>query len=122
MQIAARLAARKPSLLVALFWWLATALVGALVSIAAWNFVTDLMARYPVLGLGDDGADRGLSAGAGADVPCARWRHLAGWRGWTGCATTPAEALAQEDLSGGTGRDGPAWCGCTRARGHPLGP
>lgn len=52
MQIAARLAARKPSKLVRLFWWLATALVGALVSIAAWNFITDLIARYPLLGWG----------------------------------------------------------------------
>ncbi len=52
MQIAARLAARKPSKLVRLFWWLATALVGALVSLAAWNFITDLIARYPLLGWG----------------------------------------------------------------------
>ena len=39
MQIAARLAARKPSKLVRLFWWLLSTLIGALVSIAAWNFV-----------------------------------------------------------------------------------
>lgn len=50
MQIAARLAARKPSRLVRLFWALAGALVTALVSIAAWTFVTDLMARYPLMG------------------------------------------------------------------------
>ncbi|HBB84710.1 MAG TPA: TIGR01620 family protein, partial [Sulfitobacter sp.] len=50
MQIAARLAARKPSRLVRMFWALAGALVTALVSIAAWTFVTDLMARYPLLG------------------------------------------------------------------------
>ncbi|MFT6675119.1 MAG: putative membrane protein [Sulfitobacter sp.] len=50
MQIAARLAARKPSLLGRLFWGLAAALIGALVSIAAWNFVTNLMAQYPLLG------------------------------------------------------------------------
>ena len=50
MQIAARLAARKPSLLMRLFWALGGALVGALVSIAAWNFVTNLIARYPLLG------------------------------------------------------------------------
>lgn len=50
MQIAARLAARKPSRLTRLFWALAVALIGALVSIAAWTFVTDLMARYPLLG------------------------------------------------------------------------
>ena len=51
MQIAARLAARKPSKLVRLFWWLLTALIGALVSIAAWNFITGLMANYPLTGL-----------------------------------------------------------------------
>lgn len=50
MQIAARLAARRPSRLVRLFWGLAGALVTALVSIAAWTFVVDLMARYPLLG------------------------------------------------------------------------
>ena len=52
MQLAARLAAHKPSRLVRLFWWLLTALVGAVVSIAAWRFVADLMASYPLLGLG----------------------------------------------------------------------
>lgn len=50
MQVAARLAARKPSLLGRLFWWLAGALVGAMVSITAWSFVMDLLARYPLLG------------------------------------------------------------------------
>ncbi len=50
MQIAARLAARKPSLLSRVFWWLAGALVGAMVSVAAWSFVTGLMVRYPLLG------------------------------------------------------------------------
>jgi len=52
MQIAARLAARKPSRLTQLFWALATALIGALVSITAWRFITDLIARYPLVGLG----------------------------------------------------------------------
>lgn len=50
MQVAARLAARKPSRLVRLFWGLLVALVGAVISIAAWNFVNDLMVRVPVLG------------------------------------------------------------------------
>ncbi|KIN61858.1 DUF697 domain containing protein [Sulfitobacter noctilucicola] len=50
MQVAATLAARKPSRLVRLFWALAGTLVGAMVSIAAWRFVTDLITRYPVLG------------------------------------------------------------------------
>ncbi|MFK7837727.1 MAG: YcjF family protein [Sulfitobacter sp.] len=52
MQVAARLASRKPSRLVRAFWWLATTLVGAVVSIAAWRFVTDLIASYPLLGWG----------------------------------------------------------------------
>jgi putative membrane protein len=50
MQIAASLAARKPSRLVRTFWWLASTLIGAIVSIAAWNFVADLMVRAPLLG------------------------------------------------------------------------
>jgi putative membrane protein len=50
MQIAAKLAARKPSQLIRAFWWLASTLIGAVVSITAWNFVTDLMARAPILG------------------------------------------------------------------------
>ncbi|QFT57541.1 hypothetical protein FIU94_01785 [Sulfitobacter sp. THAF37] len=50
MQIAAQLAARRPSRLVGLFWWLATALVGAVVSIAAWSFIAGLMAQYPLVG------------------------------------------------------------------------
>ena len=50
MQVAATLAARKPSLLGRLFWWLLTALIGAVVSIAAWNFVLNLLATYPLLG------------------------------------------------------------------------
>ncbi len=51
MQVAARLATRKPSKLVRLFWGLLTVMIGALVSIAAWNFVTGLLASYPVLGM-----------------------------------------------------------------------
>ncbi|MGB5863477.1 MAG: TIGR01620 family protein [Sulfitobacter sp.] len=52
MQIAARLAARRPSRLTRLFWSLAVALIAAVASVAAWTFVTDLMARYPVVGTG----------------------------------------------------------------------
>lgn len=50
MQAAAKLAARRPSRLVRVFWGLAAALVGALVSIATWNFITDMMARAPLVG------------------------------------------------------------------------
>lgn len=50
MQRAARLAARKPSTLSRWFWGLALALIGAAVSVAAWDFATSLVARAPILG------------------------------------------------------------------------
>lgn len=51
MQMAARLGARKPSRLTRAFWALAGSLIAALVSLAAWSFITDLMARYPLVGI-----------------------------------------------------------------------
>ncbi len=50
MQIAARIAARKPSRLGRLFWGLLVAVLGAVLSVAAWDFVTGLIARMPILG------------------------------------------------------------------------
>ncbi|MHA6263605.1 YcjF family protein [Arenibacterium sp. CAU 1754] len=50
MQVAARIGARKPSRLARWFWGLAVALIGAVVSVAAWDFATGLLARSPVLG------------------------------------------------------------------------
>ena len=50
MQIAARLAARKPSRLARWFWALAAALLGFVASVAAWDFVTGMLSRNPVLG------------------------------------------------------------------------
>ena len=50
MQGAARLAARKPSVLSRWFWGLALAVVGAVVSVAAWDFATALLNRSPILG------------------------------------------------------------------------
>lgn len=50
MQVAATVAARRRSPLGRAFWWLATALIGAVVSIAAWQFVTGLMTRAPLVG------------------------------------------------------------------------
>lgn len=52
MTTAAALAARRPSRLARWFWRLAGALVAAILSIAAWDFVTALLARHPVLGWG----------------------------------------------------------------------
>lgn len=50
MQTAARLAAHRPSRLVRWFWGLLVSLVAAIVSLAAWDFATGLVARAPVLG------------------------------------------------------------------------
>ena len=50
MQAAARVAARRPSRLARWFWGLAAALLGAVISVASWDFITGLMDRVPVLG------------------------------------------------------------------------
>jgi putative membrane protein len=50
MQTAALLAARKPSALARAFWALLLALLGAVISVAAWDFATDLVARSAPLG------------------------------------------------------------------------
>ncbi|MGH1466283.1 MAG: YcjF family protein [Cognatishimia sp.] len=50
MQTAVQFAARGPSRLSRWFWGLLIALLGAIVSVAAWNFVIGLMQSYPMLG------------------------------------------------------------------------
>ena len=50
MQTVATLAARRPSRLARLFWGLLLAILGAVVSVAAWDFVTGLIERAPILG------------------------------------------------------------------------
>lgn len=50
MQTLATLAAGKPSRLARWFWSLLVALVGFVASVAAWDFVTGLIERNPVLG------------------------------------------------------------------------
>jgi putative membrane protein len=52
MQTIAVLAARKPSLLGRIFWGALVALVGAVVSVAAWDFAIGLITRNAVLGYG----------------------------------------------------------------------
>ncbi|MEM9577739.1 MAG: TIGR01620 family protein [Pseudomonadota bacterium] len=52
MQRAAQLAARKPSRLLQWFFGLGAGLIGAVASVAAWDFVTGLVVRNPVLGWG----------------------------------------------------------------------
>jgi putative membrane protein len=51
MQSAAKMMARKPSFLGRLFWSVTLALLGAVISIAAWDFAAGLIARWPILGL-----------------------------------------------------------------------
>lgn len=50
MQSAARIAGRKPSLLARLFWSLLGAILTAVLSMAAWDFVNGWIARAPILG------------------------------------------------------------------------
>ncbi|MEP5155387.1 TIGR01620 family protein [Planktotalea sp.] len=50
MQTVATLTARQPSRLVKWFWGLLLSLLGFAVSLAAWDFVTGLITRIPVLG------------------------------------------------------------------------
>ena len=50
MQTAAALAARRPSRLARLFWWIAGTLLGISVSLATWDFASGLVARMPLLG------------------------------------------------------------------------
>jgi len=50
MQQVAALATRRPSRLARWFWTVMVALVGFVVSLAAWDYVTGLLARSPILG------------------------------------------------------------------------
>ena len=52
MQMAATLAARRPSRLARWFWGLLLSVLAAIVSISAWNFVQSLLTQYPLLGMG----------------------------------------------------------------------
>ena len=50
MQMAARVAGRKPSRLARWFWGLALSVLTAIASVAAWDFATGLVQRAPLLG------------------------------------------------------------------------
>lgn len=55
MQAVAALGARRPSRLARLFWGLLLTILGAVVSVAAWDFVIGLIERAPILGYGVTG-------------------------------------------------------------------
>ncbi|UWQ29548.1 YcjF family protein [Leisingera sp. M523] len=50
MEQTARIAARRPSRLARWFWALLAAVIGAIASVAAWDFAAGLIARVPLLG------------------------------------------------------------------------
>lgn len=50
MLAAGRVATRRPSRLSRWFWGLLGALLGALISVSVWNFISGIVARSPVLG------------------------------------------------------------------------
>lgn len=50
MQAAIQFAARRPSRLARWFWTIVTALISTMVSLAAWNYATSLVASHPLLG------------------------------------------------------------------------
>ncbi|MEO1306395.1 MAG: hypothetical protein AAFV38_00305, partial [Pseudomonadota bacterium] len=50
MQTLATLAARPPSRLAKLFWGALTGLIGVMISVAAWDFVWNLLQRNTILG------------------------------------------------------------------------
>ncbi|MDC0738231.1 TIGR01620 family protein [Cognatishimia sp. SS12] len=52
MQQIAQIAAKPPSRLARWFWGLLAALLTTVISLMAWQFATDLLARYPLLGMG----------------------------------------------------------------------
>ncbi len=50
MQAAAQVVTHTPSRLVRWFWGLLVGLIGAVISVSAWDFATNLIARNPILG------------------------------------------------------------------------
>lgn len=98
MQMAARMAARKPSRLARLFWSLTGALLVAVVSAAAWDFVTGWIERQPVVGW----AFTGLIAAFVAVLLGVALRELAALRRLTridGLRHAAAQAQETQDLN-----------------------
>ncbi len=99
MQAVAGFAARKPSRLGRWFWGLALALVSFWASVAAWQFVTGLMERQPLLGL----TASLLVAAFVAVLLIIALREAAAFarlRRVDGLHAATAEAVARDDLVG----------------------
>ena len=97
MQMAARVAARGPSRLARLFWGLAGAILVAVLSAAAWDFVMRWIQQAPVLGW----AFTGLLGAFVLTLSVIALRELAALRRLTrldGLRHDAAQALEQDDL------------------------
>lgn len=97
MQQVAALAARKPSAFARWFWTFLLGLVGFVASLAAWDYVTGLLARSPVLG----GIASVLVAGLLLVMLALGLRELAAFsrlRRLDGIHKTAEAALAEHDL------------------------
>jgi putative membrane protein len=119
MQQVAALAARKPSKIAKWFWSFLLGLVGFVVSLAAWDYVTGLLARSPILG----GIATVLIAGLLIVLMGLALRELAAFsrlRRLDGIHKAAAAALAHHDLAQArvavaqlnalyAGRDDTAW-------------
>ncbi|WP_299850283.1 YcjF family protein [uncultured Roseovarius sp.] len=98
MQAAAALAARRPSRLARWFWSLLLTLLGVVVSVAAWDFVTGLLARSPLLGW----SVTGLLAVLGLVMLTIALRELAAFSRLKRIDTLQADAeisLSEQDLA-----------------------
>ncbi|MFA3918612.1 YcjF family protein [Ruegeria hyattellae] len=98
MQLAAQVAARPTSRLSRWFWGLLLAVVGAMVSIATWDFVNGLLARVPVLGWAVSGL-LGAFVLVGATLVIRELAALGRLRRVDGLRHAAVQALAEHDLS-----------------------
>lgn len=102
MQVLARLAGKKSSLLARLFWSLLGALIGVAVSVMAWDFVTGLIQRSLVLGT----LVTGLMAVFGLVLLVIILRELAAFARLSRIDTlhrAASQALAAQDLDAARG-------------------
>ena len=98
MQQVAALAARRPSQIAKLFWSFCLGLIGFVVSLAAWDYVTALLARSPILG----GIAMALIAGFVLVLLSVAIRELAAFsrlQRLDGIHKSAANALASGDLA-----------------------
>ena len=102
MQTLVQLGARRPSRLARFFWAALVALLGFLASVAAWEFVTGLLNRSPVLGYVAMGLT-GLFLLALLLVALREWLALIRLGRMDGLRVRAEQALANGDLRAARG-------------------